>query len=349
MKKLLPDEDTMYEALLRKDSSYEGIFFVGVKTTGIFCRPTCTAKKPKKENVEFFNSTGDALLNGYRSCKVCEPLTYKGGTPGWIRPLLDEISKDPDVRLKDYDLKKKGLDPNRVRRWFKNNHGMTFQGYLRTLRITEAFGRMKHGEKVISSAFGSGYGSLSGFTESFKKATGFSPGKSRNSRIVFLTRILSPLGPMIAGASDNGLCLLEFTDRRMIETQLSRLKKLLKAELLPGKSKYFDDLDIQLNEYFQGKRKDFTIPLEVPGTLFQKKAWSVLQDIKYGTTRSYKEQAEKVGNVKAVRAVARANGENRIAILIPCHRVIGSDGQLTGYGGGLWRKKYMLDLEQKNI
>lgn len=348
MNSALPDAEVMYDALVNKDSNFEGLFFVGVKTTGIFCRPTCTARKPKKENVEFFPSTREALLHGYRPCKLCHPLGYKGAAPEWLLPVMDEIDGQPDVRLKDSDLKRRGIDPNRVRRWFKKNHGMTFQTYLRTLRINQAFGKIRYGEKVIEAAFESGYESLSGFTESFKKTTGFSPNKSSKHRVITITRILTPLGPMLVGATEEGICLLEFVDRRMIETQIERLKKLLKAELIPGSNKYFSQLEQEIKQYFEGTLKEFVVPLVIAGTDFQKSVWSALQTIPYGETRSYKQQSEIIGNPKAIRAVARANGDNRIGIIIPCHRVIGSSGELVGYGGGLWRKQHLLNLEREN-
>jgi AraC family transcriptional regulator of adaptative response/methylated-DNA-[protein]-cysteine methyltransferase len=222
---------------------------------------------------------------------------------------------------------------------------MTFQAYLRMLRINSAFGRIKHGEKVIESAFNGGYESLSGFTESFKKSTGFSPSQSKHKNVISITRILTPLGPMLAGATDKGICLLEFVDRRMIETQIKRLKKFLRTELVPGNNKYFGELSNQLKEYFDGERKVFDVRLHIPGTEFQLQVWKELQKIPYGKTRSYKEQAIAIANPKAVRAVARANGDNRIAIIIPCHRVIGNNGELVGYGGGIWRKQHLLNLE----
>jgi AraC family transcriptional regulator, regulatory protein of adaptative response / methylated-DNA-[protein]-cysteine methyltransferase len=342
---VLPNNNIMYNALLNKDSSYEGIFFAGIKTTGIFCRPTCNARKPKKENVEYFSSVNEALQHGYRPCKVCHPMQYKGEIPIWLKELFNEIDKNQNIKLKDYDLRKRGIDPARVRRWFKNNHGMTFQAYLRLLRINNAFGRIKHGEKVIESAFIGGYESLSGFTESFKKSTGFSPSKSKHENVITVTRILTPLGPMLAGATDDGICLLEFVDRRMLETQIKRLKKYLDAEFVPGNNKHFEKLSDQLKEYFYGKRKTFSVPLNIPGTEFQLRVWKELQNIPYNETRSYKEQAIAINNPKAVRAVARANGDNRIAIIIPCHRVIGNNGELVGYGGGIWRKQYLLNLE----
>jgi AraC family transcriptional regulator of adaptative response/methylated-DNA-[protein]-cysteine methyltransferase len=343
----LPDSNTLYNALLKKDSSFEGIFIVGVKTTGIFCRPTCTARKPKKENVEFFNSVREALSRGYRPCKVCNPLGFKGEVPDWLKSLFDEVNSNPGIRLTDYDLRKRGVEPHRVRRWFKQHHGITFQAYLRTLRIGNAYGRIQFGDKVIEAAFESGYESLSGFNESFKKTIGTSPGKSQNSNVVTVTRILTPLGPMLAGATNDGVCLLEFVDRRMLETQIKRLRKMLKAEFVPGNNKYFSILNNQMREYFTGTRIEFEVPLILKGTFFQEKVWKELLTIPYGVTRSYQEQAEHVGNSKAVRAVAKANGDNRIAIIVPCHRVIGKDGKLTGYGGGLWRKQYLLDHEMR--
>jgi len=312
----LPNQDTLYRALLNKDSSFEGIFIVGVRTTGIFCRPTCTARKPKKENTEFFPSVREALQRGYRPCKICNPMGYRGEIPVWLMPIMEEVHSSPGIHLKDFDLKQRGVDPNRVRRWFKKHHGMTFQTYLRTLRIGQAFGRIQYGDKVIEAAFDSGYESLSGFTESFKKTTGFSPNKSHHHRLITVTRILTPLGPMLAGAAEEGVCLLEFIDRRMLETQIVRLKRRLNGELVPGSSPHFKLLNTQIEEYFAGIRKEFDLPLVLPGTLFQQKVWDILRTIPYGTTRSYQEQAKLAGNPQAVRAVARANGDNRIAIII---------------------------------
>lgn len=158
----------------------------------------------------------------------------------------------------------------------------------------------------------------------------------------------TPLGPMFAGAVDGGICLLEFTDRRMLETELKALTGRLNAVIVQGDHKLFTPLSKQLNEYFEGKRKSFDLPLITPGTEFQQSVWKILQGIPYGTTRSYKKQAALLGKPDAVRAVANANGWNKISIIIPCHRVIGEDGTLTGYGGGLWRKKWLLEFEKEH-
>jgi AraC family transcriptional regulator of adaptative response/methylated-DNA-[protein]-cysteine methyltransferase len=153
---------------------------------------------------------------------------------------------------------------------------------------------------------------------------------------------------MIAIGDDEGIYLLEFADRRMLESELKQLEKYFNASILPGTNKSIKELKKQLNAYFEGNRKQFDVPLRIFGTEFQKKAWNALLKIPYGKTRSYKMQAEIIGHPKAVRAVGTANGCNRIAIVIPCHRVIGENGKLTGYGGGLWRKQWLLDHEMNN-
>ena len=344
-KKPILDEDRMYRALVESDSSFEGIFFVGVRTTGVFCRPSCHARKPRRENVRFYPTARAALLDGYRPCQLCRPMEPAGEAPEWLRPLIAEVHQNPDSRINDHHLREKGLDPARVRRWFKKHHGLTFHGYQRAIRISRAFGTMKRGEKVVKTAFDAGYESLSGFTASFRRLTGVAPSDSEQAALVVLTRLVTPLGPMVAGAAESGICLLEFVDRRMLETQLKRLSQLFGARLLPGESPFFEALQQQLDQYFTGSRTAFTVPLEVRGTDFQQEVWGELTRIPYGATRSYRQQAEALGKPAAVRAVARANGDNRIAILIPCHRVIGSDGSLTGYGGGLERKRYLLELE----
>ena len=338
----------MYKALVDKDVSYEGTFIAAVKTTGIFCRPICTARKPKKENVEFYSTTKEAILKGYRPCKVCNPLEKLGETPNYIKNILKELNDNPSLKFKDWDLTQQGVEPSKIRRWFLKNHGITFQAYQRMYRINSAFKKIQNGEPVTSVAFDTGYESLSGFTDSFKSIFGVSPSNSKDKQIINITRLETPLGTMFACAAEQGICLLEFTDRKMLETELKSLAKQLNANIIQGANKHFDLLRRQLDEYFEGKRKEFTIQLFTPGTEFQQSVWKVLQTIPYGSTYSYKQQAIALKKPDAFRAVANANGMNRISIIIPCHRVIGEDGNLIGYGGGLWRKKWLLDLEKQN-
>lgn len=168
-----------------------------------------------------------------------------------------------------------------------------------------------------------------------------------NFRMINIIKIETPLGEMVAGATDDGVCLLEFNDRRMLPTEYKDLKRLLNTTIEDGQNLHLENLKKQLKEYFEGRRKEFTVPLVTPGTDFQQAVWKELQHIQFGSTRSYQEQAIALNSPDSVRAVANANGMNRISILIPCHRVIGSDGRLTGYGGGLKRKKWLLDHEKK--
>lgn len=345
MNKKLPSAIKMYKALCDKDTAFEGIFIACVKTTGIFCRPTCRARKPKFENVEYVTEARDALRLGYRPCKICAPMQTSIEVPDWIKKVLSAVEKSEGHRLNDQSLRDMNIDPNRVRRWFKKEHNMTFQAYLRSLRVGRAFGRLTSGDKVIDTAFESGYNSLSGFTHTFKKLTGKKPEASQGSQIINVYQISTPLGPMIAASVKEGICLLEFTDRRMLEREFVDLQSRFKAEIVTYETPVIKKLKKQLKEYFQGKRHEFEVKLCTPGSEFQNRVWDELRRIPYGETRSYKQQAVALKNPKAIRAVARANGMNRIAIVIPCHRVIGSDGSLVGYAGGLERKQRLLEIE----
>ncbi|MBF0760634.1 methylated-DNA--[protein]-cysteine S-methyltransferase [Dysgonomonas mossii] len=341
-------DDIFYQALVAKDPSFEGTFFAGIKTTGIFCRPTCTARKPKRENVEFFASAKDAILKGYRACKVCHPMEKAGSTPEYVDRVLRFLDEDPSLKLKDYDLLKLDIEPSKIRRWFLKNHGITFHAYQRMYRINTAFKKLQTGTSVTDIAFDSGYESLSGFNDSFKKVFGVSPKNSKEKQVIDFTRIETDLGTMVACATDKGVCLLEFSDRKGLETELKQLAKYHNANIVQGQNKYFKQLKEELDAYFEGRLKEFKVPLDISGTDFQKQLWQALVEIPYGTTSSYLRQAEVLGKPSSVRAVANANGMNKIAIIIPCHRVVGSDGSLTGYAGGLWRKRKLIDLEKDN-
>lgn len=183
------------------------------------------------------------------------------------------------------------------------------------------------------------------FSERIHAILSEQPQAAEKSAGLHLAQLPTPLCPMVACASSRGVCLLEFADNRRLERELKELTGLLKATAVSGENRHLEMLRSQLQDYFTGQLKKFTVPLHTPGTEFQQAAWKVLQDIPYGETRSYKQQAIALGNPKAVRAVAAANGRNRVSIVIPCHRVLGADGSLTGYGGGLDRKKWLLDHE----
>jgi len=347
MNTLMPPPTEMERAYLERDASYNGIFFLGVRTTGIFCRPTCPARKPLPKNVEYFASAGGALAAGYRPCKRCLPLALDD-QPAWAADLIAEIESDPGKRLTESDLRSRGVDPATVRRYFLSRYGMTFHAYTRSRRLTGALSCIREGGEIDDAVYESGYDSHSGFREAFARAFGSSPGASRERECVLLAWMKSPLGPLVAGATDAGICLLEYTDRRMLEAQIASVRRVFAAPVAPGTNAHLERLQEEVTSYFDGSLRRFSVPLTYPGTPFQVRVWDELLRIPYGETRSYEAMAEAVGQPRAVRAVGRTNGLNRISIVIPCHRVVNKDGQLCGYGGGLWRKQHLLDLERRN-
>lgn len=342
----LPPADEMYRAMVERDDSFEGLFYACLRTTGIFCRPTCSARKPKPEHVEFAASVHDALQRGYRPCRVCDPLAVTDADPKWLGPLIDEIKGVADAPLTDADLRSRGLDPVLVRRTFKWRFGMTIQAYERAHRLGRAVKSLHAGVSTLDVAFEAGIESESGFRDAFARVFGDVPGPARDAARLRATWIETPLGPMLAIAGDEGLQLLEFVDGRTLETELTRLRGTLGRAIVLGDHPMLTQTAMQLREYFAGARQQFEIPLRQHGSPFQRRVWSALCEIPYGETRSYGDIANRVGSPAAVRAVGTTNGQNQIAIVVPCHRVIRSDGSLCGYGGGRWRKQWLLDHER---
>ncbi|MGA9753338.1 MAG: trifunctional transcriptional activator/DNA repair protein Ada/methylated-DNA--[protein]-cysteine S-methyltransferase [Acidobacteriota bacterium] len=343
---VLPPQTEMDTAFGASDASYDGIFFVAVTTTGIFCRPSCPARKPLPRNVRYFATAREALFAGFRPCKRCRPLETDGRPPEWVRDLMARVDGDPETRLKDADLRSLGHDPAQVRRTFQKHYAMTFQAYCRSRRLGRAFEQIRKGADLDDVALGHGFGSHSGFRDAFARTFGRPPGKARAADCIVAAWIETPLGPMVAGATGDAVCLLEFTDRRMLEAQLRTLQARFKCAAVPGWNRHIAQLQEEMGQYFAGALRRFTVPLRAPGTPFQQRVWDELLRIPYGETLSYEALAQAVGSPGACRAVGTANGLNRIAIVIPCHRVVNKNGKLGGYGGGLWRKQRLLDLER---
>lgn len=339
--------DLYYQAVLDNNPEFVGIFYIAVKTTSVLCLPTCRARKPKKENVEFYSTLKSALENGYRPCKICKPTENAEQAPTAVECAIAWVRKHPKEKITDWQLSERGISPTIVRNWFKKHYAMTFQAYQRMYRINNAFEELKHGKNITETALDSGYDSLSGFGYTYKKLMGRSPKNTMTNDTILIDRLTTPLGPMFVCATVNGICLLEFTNRRMLESEFQDLQRRLKSPILTGQNQHIDQCKTELAEYFSGNRKRFTVALDMQGTEFQKMVWRALLDIGYGNTKSYAEQAQTINKPTAVRAVANANGANKIAIIIPCHRVIGSNGKLTGYGGGIERKQWLLDLERR--
>ena len=344
----LPSRAEMERAYLAGDASYNGIFFTAVRTTGIFCLPSCRARKPLPTNVEFYASVREALFAGYRPCLRCHPTQPVGATPDWAKRLLDAVEAEPARRFRDAELPQFGVDPARARRYFIEHYGMTFQAYCRGRRLTGALRQLRQGDALDEVALGTGWDSHSGFRDAFARTFGTAPGRGRDAAACILTTAIeTPLGPLIAGATDEGLCLLEFSDRRMLEAQITRLQSLLKQPLVPGEHRHLTHAREELQRYFEGTLDTFTVPLVFRGTAFEERVWRELMRIPYGETISYAELASRIDAPGGQRAVGRANGMNRISVAIPCHRVVNSDGKLGGYGGGLWRKHWLLTLERR--
>jgi AraC family transcriptional regulator of adaptative response/methylated-DNA-[protein]-cysteine methyltransferase len=342
----LPSKQEMKKAVYSSDKTYDGIFYVAVKSTSIFCRPGCSARKPKEENIVFYSTARDAMFAGFRACKRCKPLELSGTHPDWVKKLIEAVDKSETKRIRDGELRKMGIEPATARRYFLKNYGITFHAYQRSRRLAAALQQIREGGKLDDVILGNGYESHSGFRDAFGKVFGKPPGKSRTSEAVVTSLMESELGPLVIGATSKGVCLIEFTDRRMLEFQLKSLKKRFDAAIVPGTNEHLEQAIEELKEYFAGNLKNFKVPVVYPGTDFQVKVWNELRRIPYGKTLSYIELAEKAGYTGASRAVGTANGMNRIAIILPCHRVVNKNGKLGGYGGGVWRKQWLLDLER---
>ncbi|WP_036605613.1 bifunctional transcriptional activator/DNA repair enzyme AdaA [Paenibacillus assamensis] len=336
-----------YQALIDKNSEYEGLFYVGVKTTGVFCRPTCPARKPKFENCEFFDNAKQALLASFRPCKRCRPLSHPNHVSEVVRILVEAVETNPEKRWKDVDFQQLSIDASTARRQFKRRFGMTFVEYARARRMGIAMKQIREGEPVIDAQLSVGYESSSGFRDAFSRIMGAAPSSLESIHTLKASWVDTRLGPMIAIADDEALYLLEFVDRRGLEREIERLRQRTKSAIIPGTAPPIHSIEMELTQYFDGKRIEFHTPIRYLGSPFQQKVWGHLRNIPSGETQSYSALATLVGQPTAYRAVARANGANQLAIIVPCHRIINANGDLGGYGGGLSRKQWLLNHEKQ--
>jgi AraC family transcriptional regulator of adaptative response/methylated-DNA-[protein]-cysteine methyltransferase len=335
------DPDTAWAAFMRRDRGWDGRVIGAVKTTGIYCKPSCPARRPKREHVEFFASAEEARAAGYRSCLRCKP---------------DEVGRDRDAVARAVEIIERaeeppslaelagqvGYAPHHFQRLFKRNLGVSPADYARALRNRRAQAALKAGGRVTDAIYDAGYSAPSGFYSDAKARLGMTPSAWRDGgrgHTVRWTTFDSPLGQMLIAATEKGICRLTFDDS---EASLRRL--------FPNATIVHDDGG--LKQLVEGALAAIErpaaapeLPIDVAGTAFQEAVWRELRKIPLGETRSYAEIAAAIGQPKAVRAVGTANGDNHVAVLIPCHRVIRSDGSLGGYGGGLDRKRKLLAAE----
>lgn len=340
----LPSDAVLYDALLNRDTRFDGQAYVGVSSTGVFCRLSCPARKPKRENCQFFDHVAAAIDAGFRPCKRCHPLAPAASADQAIQSLLKALEDRPTYRWRETDIAAMGIDPSTVRRSFRRHFGITFLEMARQRRLAHGFSALSDG-KVIDAQLEAGFESPAAFRTAFAKLLGTAPDQFRKDAMLRASPIETAIGTMIAVCDDSALHLLEFADRKALPAELKRLMKMTKGSIGVGNTPVTNQLRHELSHYFDGKSDDFQTPLVLHGTPFTRQVWTALRGIPAGETRSYSALAHSIDAPTATRAVARANGANQIAILIPCHRVIGADGTLTGYGGGLWRKQRLIELE----
>ena len=343
----LPDHGVLYDALVSRDHAFDGRAFVGVSSTGIFCRLTCPARKPKTENCQFFSTIGECIEAGFRACKRCHPLAPAAETDPAVQKLLKLLEEDTTRRWSEGDVQRLGFDPSTIRRSFKKHFGITFLEMARQARLRDGFTTLQDGGKVIEAQLDAGFSSPAAFRTAFARLLGVAPSAFGKDALLKADWIDTPLGAMIAVCDKSSLHLLEFADRKALPTELRKLQKLAHDDIGLGRTEITDQIEAELSSFFAIKNEAFKTKLALHGSVFTRDVWHALRNIPAGETRSYGELARIIGKPAAVRAVARANGANQIAIVIPCHRVIGADGSLTGYGGGLWRKQKLIDLEHK--
>ena len=335
------DADTAWAAFMRRDRSWDGRVIGAVKTTGIYCKPSCPAKRPKREHVEFFASADEARAAGYRSCLRCKP---------------DEVGRDRDAIAKAVKLIEQaeeapslaelaeavGYAPHHFQRLFKRDLGVSAAEYARGLRNRRAQAALKQNERVTDAVYDAGYSSPSGFYSDAKERLGMTPSAWRNGgrgETIRWTHFDSPLGQMLIAATSKGICRLTFDDNE------TSLRRLFPNATIVEDAGGLKDLVQGALEAIDRPLAARELPIDVAGTAFQEAVWRELRKIPTGETRSYAQIAAAIGQPKAVRAVGTANGDNHVAVLIPCHRVIRSDGSLGGYAGGLDRKRKLLDAE----
>lgn len=337
-----------WTALTTRDAKLDGEFVYGVRSTGIYCRPSCPSRKPKRENVTFFSLPELAEKAGYRACKRCDP-SAPGGSPQVQK--LRAVCRYLETHLEDAPTLTRlaeqfGLSASQLQRSFKRTVGITPKAYLDSCRLDALKGSLQRGEPVTSATFGAGYGSSSRLYSKSDSYLGMTPktyqqkGKGMHVRY---TVVNSPLGQLLVAATDKGLCSVRLGD----ETRLvSELENEFAGAKLTRDGAALDAEVTQILAYLEGKAPHLELPLDVQATAFQRQVWQALQTIPYGETRSYKEVAKAIGKPKAVRAVAGACAANPVALVVPCHRVVRSDGSLSGYRWGMKRKRALLEGEK---
>jgi AraC family transcriptional regulator, regulatory protein of adaptative response / methylated-DNA-[protein]-cysteine methyltransferase len=344
-----PNEARRWEAVLARDSSLDGAFVFAVSSTGVFCRPSCPARRPRRENVRFFDHAMAAEQAGYRACLRCRPKAVDGNPQSaLVRAICRHIEQHIEDRLTLGGLARTfRRSPFHLQRTFKAVLGVSPKAYIDACRLRQVKQNLQSGHNVTSSLYAAGYGSSSRLYERTASQMGMTPEKYRRGAVAALVRYTiapSPLGRMLIAATDKGICAIQFADSE------SALQQGLMREF-PFAVRKRDDAALaewtaSLGRLIDGQEAHPSLPLDIRATAFQRRVWECLQKIPRGETRSYSALAKKIGMPKASRAVARACATNPVAVAIPCHRVVREDGDLGGYRWGVERKEQLLTMEK---
>lgn len=348
------NQDQCWEAVRSRDAGEDGRFFVGVVTTGVYCRPSCPSRPALRKNVRFYESPEDAERDGLRACLRCRPLALAGTDPlaARIGKVCRYIERHSDEPLRSTDLAKKArLSLYHFQRSFKAIAGVTPKQYVEAQRLLRLKSSLRKSKDVTEAVYDAGYGSSSRVYERADTRLGMTPMQYRQGgRDLAITHVTvdSPLGLMTVGATDRGLCFLQFGDTR--EELLSALEREYPAARLEAMPEPYPPAFRQwmeaLTRHLAGTEPHLDLPLDIRATAFQMRVWNYLQSIPYGAVQSYGEVAAGIGRPSATRAVARACASNTVAVVIPCHRVIRGTGELGGYRWGLTRKRTLIDRER---
>ncbi|HEV8631050.1 MAG TPA: bifunctional DNA-binding transcriptional regulator/O6-methylguanine-DNA methyltransferase Ada [Thermoanaerobaculia bacterium] len=348
------EEQQCWEAVCRRDASWDGRFLFGVVTTGVYCRPSCPARRPRRENARFFPTAAAAQAAGLRACKRCRPDETRGAAPAWVRQLCEHIQErsDSGEPLTLQELSRRvGLSPAHLQRRFRAAVGVTPRQYAELCRLESFRRELRAGDSVTGAIYAAGFGSSSRVYERVDSRLGMTPGEYRSGgRGVAITyaTVDTAMGPLLLAATDRGLCFVQLGGTT-VELVRRLRREYPAAELQPMASPpppQFEAWMEALRRHLRGEQPHLDLPLDVRASAFQQRVWSFLQSIPWGETRSYTEVATGVGAPGAARAVARACASNPVAVVVPCHRVIRADGGLAGYRWGTARKKRLLAAER---
>ncbi len=343
-------DEQRWRAVLERDASRDGEFVFAVSSTGVYCRPSCAARRPRRENVAFFPAPDQAEQNGYRACLRCRPKAFHGNTEAHgVKAICRFIEQhlDESVTL-DRLGKEFRQSPFHLQRRFKAVLGITPREYADSCRLRTLKRNLQAGDSVTRAMYDAGYGSSSRLYEKTAAQLGMTPDKYRRGAIAAAIRYTcadTPLGAMLIAATDRGICSIQFgrTESELLEGLRREFPFAIRKEDEGGLSSWVKIL----LKHLRGKNLDSALPLDIRATAFQRRVWTYLQAIPFGKTKSYSQVAEAIGNPKACRAVARACATNPVAVAIPCHRVVREDGSMGGYRWGLERKKTLLQMEQR--